>query len=311
MRAAAAGFAALAALTCPAAADWRKDLGTFRIGMVAEPGAGNTVPGLALLTDAYSAALGMPVKVFVARDYAALIDAQIDRRVDYAVYSATAYALAAERCGCVEPLAAPTDADGAVGVRSVLVTRDARVTKPADMATRRVALGPPASVTTTLMPLADLAAAGVADIREQPLLSHAASASAAEAMLRAGTVDAIFGWERARRVEAGEPPPGGGTMARLKAAGIPATALQVVWTSGLLRYGPHAVRSDLDEDAKRRLVDFLTGLKTRNPEVYGLVEHDHSGGFVAVMASDYQTAAALVRAAAAPPMPALTGSSSR
>jgi phosphonate transport system substrate-binding protein len=240
----------------------------------------------------------MPVKVFVARDYAALIEAQIDRRIDYAVYSATAYALASVRCGCVEPLAAPTDADGAVGLRSVLVTRDARVAKPADMAERRIALGPPDSVAGSLLPLADLAAAGIANVGDRPLLSRAASASAAEAMLRAGTVDAVFGWERAGGAGAAGTP-SGGTVARLEDSGISASALQVVWTSGLLRYGPHAVRGDLDREAKRRLVDFLTTLKARAPEVYGLVEHAHSGGFVAVTAADYETATALVRATAA------------
>src|SRR5690606_15626025 len=133
-RAMAAGLAALAVLAChPAEAGWREDLGTFRIGVVAAPGAGNAIPGLTLLTDAYSRALGMTVQVMVARDYAALIEAQAERRVDYAIYSASAYALATLRCGCVEPLAAPTDADGAAGIRSILITRDARVAKPADM----------------------------------------------------------------------------------------------------------------------------------------------------------------------------------
>jgi len=303
-RVAAVGLAALVALACrPALADWRQDIGTFRIGIVAEPGAGNAVPGLALLTDAYSRALGMKVEVLVARDYATLIEAQIDRRVDYAVYSATAYALVSLRCGCVEPLVAPTDADGAAGIRSVLVTRDARISKPADMASRRIALGPPDSVAGTLMPLADLAAAGVADLEGQPLLRRAASASAAEAMLAAGTVDAMFGWERAAATRGADRSPGGGTVARLKATGIPASALQVVWTSNLLRYGPHAVRSDLDADAKRRLVDFLTGLKDRDPKVYRLIERGHPGGFVAVSAKDYEPAVALVRAVAGKPGP--------
>lgn len=296
-RAVAAGFAVLAAFGCrPAMAGWREDIGTFRIGIVAQPGAGNAVPGLAMLTDAYSRALGMKVEVLVARDYAALIEAQADRRVDYAIYSATAYALAVARCACVEPLVAPTDADGAVGIRSILLTRDARVAKPADMATRRIALGPPGSLAGNLMPLADLAAAGVMDAQDQPLLRHAASASAAEAMLETGTVDAMFGWERA--VGTGKSTDGG-TVARLAAAGIPASALQVVWTSNLLRYGPHAVRTDLDADAKRRLVDFLTGLKVRDPKVYDIVERSHSGGFIAVDAKDYEPAQALVRALAA------------
>ncbi|TIU16306.1 MAG: phosphonate ABC transporter substrate-binding protein, partial [Mesorhizobium sp.] len=81
-----------AAWSNPVRADWRDDIGTFRVGIVAEPGAGNTVPGLALLTDAYTKALGMKVEFVVSRDYAALIEAQANAHIEYAVYSATAYA---------------------------------------------------------------------------------------------------------------------------------------------------------------------------------------------------------------------------
>ena len=104
---------ALLALPQAVHADWRDQIGTFQIGIVAEPGAGNTVPGLALLTDAYGKALGMKVEFVVAHDYAALIEAQANARIQYAVYSATAYATALERCGCVEPLVAPSASTGA------------------------------------------------------------------------------------------------------------------------------------------------------------------------------------------------------
>ncbi|RWH33338.1 MAG: hypothetical protein EOQ78_30275, partial [Mesorhizobium sp.] len=70
LRTCAAALAVLSAAP-PAHADWRDDIGTFRIGIVAEPGGGNTVPGLARLTDAYTNALGMKVEFVVARDYAA------------------------------------------------------------------------------------------------------------------------------------------------------------------------------------------------------------------------------------------------
>jgi len=65
--------------------------------------------------------------------------------------------------------------------------------------------------------------------------------------------------------------------------------------SSLLRYGPHAVRSDLDPEAKRRLTVFLTNLRSQSPEVYGFVEAKHSGGFISAAAGDYAMATAIVR----------------
>ena len=76
-------------------AGWREDMKTFRVGMIAEEGAGQAVPGVSILKRAYSQALGIPVEMFVARDFAALIEAQATSRVDYAIYSTTAYAAAA------------------------------------------------------------------------------------------------------------------------------------------------------------------------------------------------------------------------
>ncbi|MCV3205835.1 PhnD/SsuA/transferrin family substrate-binding protein [Mesorhizobium sp. YC-39] len=277
----------------PARADWRDDIGTFRIGIVAEAGAGNTVPGLALLTDAYTKALGMKVEFVVARDYAALIEAQADARIEYAVYSATAYATASERCNCVEPLVAPVDSDGAVGIRSVLLARDGKVPDLASMEAHRIVMAPSDSVGGSLLPLAGLAAEGVKVAEDAPFLTRASSAAAAEAMLVDGEADALFGWIPAAADDG--PEIAGGTVARLEAAGLSKTALQIVWRSGLLRYGPHAVRSDLDPEAKRRLTVFLTNLRSISPDIYDLLEAKHSGGFTIARPQDYSMAAAVVR----------------
>ncbi|MDX8476919.1 PhnD/SsuA/transferrin family substrate-binding protein [Mesorhizobium sp. VK24D] len=277
----------------PARADWRDDIGTFRIGILAEPGDANTVPGLARLTDAYTNALGMKVEFVVARDYAALIEAQASGRVQYAVYSALAYAAASERCGCVEPLVAPVDADGAVGIRSVLVTRDGKVPDLASMAAHRIAIAPADNVGGSLLPLTGLAGEGVKIAQDSPFLARAPSATAAEAMLGHGEADGLFGWDPVGAD--GQPTDTGGTIMRLEAAGMPKTSLRVLWTSSPLRYGPHAVRSDLDAEAKRRLTVFLTNLKSLTPDVYDLLESRHSGGFELAVAKDYVTALAVVR----------------
>jgi len=289
----AAALAAYCTASWPACADWRDDIGTFRIGIVAEPGGGNTVPGLARLTDAYANALGMKVEFVVARDYAALIEAQASGRVQYAVYSALAYATASERCGCVEPLVAPVDADGAVGIRSILVTRDGRLPDLAAIASHQIAIAPAENVGGALLPLAALPAEGVKIARDSPFLARAASATAAETMLSGGEADALFGWEPADAE--GRSTHSEGTVARLEAAGIPEASLRVLWTSGLLRYGPHAVRSDLDPEAKRRLTVFLTNLRSQTPDVYDLLDATHSGGFVPAVPKDYTMAMAIVQ----------------
>ncbi|WP_054309461.1 PhnD/SsuA/transferrin family substrate-binding protein [Mesorhizobium sp. 1M-11] len=289
---------ALATAISYARADWRDDIGTFRIGMIAEPGAGNTVPGLSALTKAYSMALGMNVEFLVAPDYATLIEAQSAGRVEYAIYSALAYTTASERCGCVEPLVAPTDGDGAVGIRSLLITRDGKVPSLQAMTAHRIAVGPAESVAGWLLPLADLTPNQVSLSQASPFLERVSSVSAAEAMLAEKKVDAVFGWATSRADDSET----GGTIARLKEAGVPESSLQVIWRSNLLRYGPHAVLKSLDPEAKRRLRVFLVNLKGQTPETYNLLEPWHSGGFVAVAHQDYEAATRIMRASLRDPV---------
>lgn len=285
--------AAAACLAAPASADWREDIGTFRVGVVGEPGAGNTIAGLAELNDAFTRALGLKVEFFVARSYAALIDAQTSSRIEYAIYSASAYASAYRRCECVEPLVAPTGVDGSIGIRSVLIVKDGRLSSPADLAGRRVALLPADSVAGHLLPLAAFRHAGKPLSGAEEFFVQADTAEAAEAMLVSGHVDAIFGWMPA--APAGAPEIEGGTLARLEAAGVERAALDVVWRSDVLRYGPHAVSSDLDPEPKQLLTAFLTGLKEADPDTYERLELHYLGGFAAASRTDYQPALDMMR----------------
>ena len=286
-------LAGLLAQTGDSLAGWREDMKTFRVGMIAEPGADQTVAGLATLKQAYAQALGMPVEIFVARDYAALIDAQATQRVDYALYSTTAYATTALLCACVEPIAAPVSDDGATGIKAILVTRDGRLQKASDVGTHRIAIAALDSIAGFALPQLELAA-GQPLTGSEPFLIHAESASAAEAMLVDGSVDAIFGWLPAN---AGAEFPGG-TLQRLEDAGLDKASLSVVWKSSLLRYGPHALRSGLDPDLRKALVTFLTGLRETQPDTYDLLEPHRGGGFAEVSAGDYATALDMVRALA-------------
>ena len=196
-----------------------------------------------------------------------------------------------ERCGCVEPLVAPVDSDGAAGIRSVLLTRDGKLPDLAAMATHRIAMRAADSVGGSLLPLAGLVAEMSRSRKDRRFWSMPIRRRQRKRCLVDGQADALFGWV-SRPTPMASRPLSDGTAARLEAAGISPSRSQVVWTSGLLRYGPHAVRSDLDPEAKRRLTVFLTNLKSMTPDVYDLLELKHSGGFATVAApKDYAMAA--------------------
>lgn len=291
MLAAGAAMMAVAAAAGPSQAGWREDMGTFRIGMVAEPGAGQSVQGLARIKEAYSAVLSVPVEVFVARDLPALIDAQAGGRVDYAIYSSTAYAVAWRLCECVEPLAAPVGEDGSTGIAAVLLARRGAAGSIDTMTGVKIALPTAAQPGGPMLARSSLAEAGLDLVRSGATLVETASAGDAERRLEEGEVDAMVGWQSM-------PVAATGTLANIALAGADAAANVVLWTSEPLRFGPHAVRKDLDPEAKQLLVSFLGGLRSVAPDVYELVETSRGGGFAAVSHADYGTALAMVDRAA-------------
>ena len=283
--------ALLLATAAPAQAGWREDLGTFRIGMVAQPGAGQSVQGLSRIKETFSGLLSMPVEVFVARDLAALIEAQASGRIEYAVYPATAYALAWRICECVEPIAAPLGEDGTTGLTAVLVGRRGKADSMSSLAGVRVAAPPAQNVAAGLLARSGMATDGLDLTALGAVVVEAASATDAESRFSDGSVDAVLGWEDYPVSAAST---GFGSTARLARSGASPESLVVLWRSAPLRFGPHAVRTDLDPEAKRLLVPFLTGLRNVLPDVYDLLETGRGGGFATVTHADYDVAVAMV-----------------
>ena len=272
--------AALAALLWaqPVAAEPSAASAGLRIGMVAQPAAGAVIDGAALTEQAFTEATGLRTQIFVARDYAALIDAHTAGRVDYGVYSAAAYAAARLACGCIEPIAAPTGADGATGLRAVLIERRDRSGTPGAIATV------PGDVTHWLA-----AARGARDTGGERYL-EAATASQAEALFASGEASGIVGWMPSRPGSTRD----GGTVSRLVDAGVPREDIAIVWQSEPLRFGPHAVRADMPVAVRSALTLFLVGLRDALPEVFQHLEPQRQGGFVRVSDADYATARAMV-----------------
>lgn len=270
-------LAAAALAVIPAAAG--QDL--FRIGLVAQDGE-PSVAGLPAIKNAFSRALGMEVEVFMARDYAALIDAHAGGRLDYAVYSTAAYAAASIRCACIRPVAAPVAANGSIGLRSVLIMR-------AGKQTGTIAIGPADSLAARLAPLALWPKAHSAAAEGR--LVEAGSASAAQALFIDGEVDGFFGWVPAWPDERADS--GGqmaGSPARLRLAGLDAGAYEIRWRSAPLRYGPHAVHIDLPQERLAKLARLLTRAADADPEFAFHFGRSHGGGFAPADPGDYAAA---------------------
>ncbi len=292
-------LALVIAFAVPAHAGWREDLGTFRIGLSASDTRSISPDELGKLEAGYAKALGMPVMITILRDYPALIDAQVSGRIEYAIYSSTAYASAWLLCECVEPLVAPVLSNGATGIRSALIVNAATPFTRLDLNGIKVGIPGKDSITGFAVPLASYTVGTRALSQDESFFTRFPDLESTAAALAEGGIDAFFGWTAA--IESG-PIPGAGIMGsgqdkQLVVQGR-AVDVKTPWVSKLLRFGPHAVRRDVNAEAKAALAAFLG---TADVELLDLLSVTQAGDvqkLVPARHSEYELAIQAAKAAA-------------
>ncbi|HMQ57010.1 MAG TPA: PhnD/SsuA/transferrin family substrate-binding protein [Rhizobiaceae bacterium] len=268
----------------PAQAGWREELGAFRIGVVSGFNPIGEKTGYDDLKQTMRGALGMPVEVFIARDFAALIDAQASGRIEYAVMSANAYAAAWTMCKCIEPLIAPVGQDGTTGFRLTLRMRAA----PGRPVAEPVVLSGPNNA-LAFARLRDIVLERTAQAvgGGRVKLHVAASQEHAEDAWAKGEGDALLGWV-----------PAIGESGDLVSHGDAKSPGATIWQSDVIANGPHTVRANLPAEAKETVLRAVTGLETGAPRVYDLIEPRRGGGFRKVTAQDYDALVSLAEGGA-------------
>jgi phosphonate transport system substrate-binding protein len=285
------------ALASPASADWREDMKVLRIGIVADGDAAYRLGTLEPFRVYIQDRVGLPVEIVPAPSYDALIDAQARGDVGYALYSATSYATAVLRCDCVEALAAPIAADGALGFYSVLLARsNDEIASLADAKGKRVALGPADSVSGRLVPLQAFATDGIDPKSYFLSVATYPSPDAAVEALLDGEVDLAAAWSSLT----GSAVQGYdfGALTHLVAEGrLDMRQVKIVWQSALIPFGPHAVRFDLPAELKAILSGALLTMATTDPEALDAIDRlgYGGGGFATPDESLYASVIALVK----------------
>lgn len=231
--------------------------------------------------------LGRAVEILPMSSYRAMIDAQIQRRIDGGFYSTSAYALAEASCRCLEPIAAPAALDDTVAYHAIIVARqDSGIGAAAELEGRTVAAAAADSIGGRRMQLAGLMAEGLDPGRFAGLVDAGSSEDAVRA-LQTGDADAAFAWSSlAGDLERGY---SRGTLTDLVASGeIAMREFAVIWRSPPIPHGPLAVLSSIEEDAKREIESYFLGLALEHPAIYDALNPFYAGGYAAVEPADYR-----------------------
>jgi len=288
-----------AALTLSAAsalADWRDDFKLLRIGVLGGTDATYRLATLEPFRVYIQDKTGVPVEIIPEPTYDALISAQAAGDVDYAIYSATAYATAVKRCECVEAFAAPIAADGALGFYSILLARagDA-IPNLGGAKGKRLGLGPDDSVTGSIVPRHAFATDDIDPSTFFLSVTDFPSPEEAVAALLRGEVDLAAAWSSLTGSE--QQGYAFGTLTRMVSDGtLTMDRVRVVWQSQLIPFGPHALRDDLPPELRSLLTGALITMARDDTEALDAVDRlgFGGGGFAAPDASLYALVTELV-----------------
>lgn len=282
---------ASAILTAPALADWRSDMGVFRVGISALHGEPPRKGSFDLFRKHLSETLNMPVEIFQANDASALIDAVAASRIEYAILPTAGYATLDAFCSCLVPIAAPMSENGADSVRSVFITNQKIIASLNDIDGRKIAVGPVSSLTGFMLPHAFFRPAKKQLGESGAQIVQTANQFEAVRLFQAGKVDGFFAWEHAAQ----------GTEKRyenefLNIAGqVSDLEPAVLWRSEAVLYGPHTVRKNLPKEAMDAIRDALISMNEKEPLAYDSISPELGGGMQAVSKEDYNVASQMVR----------------
>lgn len=260
----------------PAQADWRKDIGTFRVGVVAKGNLDDTYAKIEPFRLAIAEALGLNVEIFIARNYRTLINAHVAARIEYAIYSASAYASAWKNCECVEPIVIPKSYDGAESYKSVIISSDNGPKNLTDLAGSKMTGLSKSSFAGHKFAVFELESKGIS-LPEK--IDFSSSGEDAISKFVSGKYDTIIGWSSL----SGDPGEGysSGTLKHVaELNGGKSIPFKIIWESSAIPHRPHVVRKNLAGEAKILLRDTLSAMFDSDPIAYDSIEPVFGGGFV-------------------------------
>jgi phosphonate transport system substrate-binding protein len=274
-------------------ANWRNDIGVFKIGLVRGWSSDMSRLALGRVENIFAKALGTPVKVVVFERFTSLMDAQADGRIDLAAYSARAFATVRLMCECVDALATPGTLAGDTGQIAILAGDALRISSLTAIGSAKLGRVATANVTTQDMLRGTLMVSGKAVTGKEDFWVDYTNYSAAIQAYQNNDIDGLV--IPAATSFAGITDAGQAELAQISLNGTSARQATALWRSSFWPYGAISVRTNLAAEAKDILLRTLEQLDVIEPLAHATLSEGLPGPFRKTDTIGYVNVSASIR----------------
>ena len=273
----------------PAAADWRDDVSTFRIGILGGALGASQLRAYACLDRLVEQAMKVPVELYTADNYQGVMQGLLDGQLDAAGLGPGSYAgVYLADPDAVEPLVAIKQDDGSVGYYSVLIVRaDSPFESVADLRGRSIMFTDENSTSGFLVPNHELGEQGY-PLRYFGAYGFSGSHPASVRAVLGGQWDAGVTWTSG--IGPYEQGHTRGNLRRMVQRGeLDMRNVRILWTSSMIAEGPVVVRKDLPQEAKDIYEQVLLELPEKHGSCFEAIAGGRAIGYAPVEHELYDT----------------------
>ena len=276
-----AGLATLSISGTAALADWREQVPELTIAIVPDENATGVEARYEPFIQYLSKMLGVPVKLRIANDYAAVIEGQIAGNIHLAKYGPASFARALMNGAKIDAFAMEVNKDGTKGYYSVLyVKADSPYQKIEDLKGKNLGLVDPNSTSGNNVPRFELNKMGIKPEEFFANVVYTGSHENAVIALQQGQVDGAFNWwndeneSMLRRMERK-------SMAKYD-------DFRIIYKSDQIVNSPFAMLTTLPADLQKGIKDAFFSVDKNDPEAFQVMTDGQQQLWVATDNNAYQ-----------------------
>ncbi len=257
--AAAAAFIAMGSVA--QAQDWKSKYKELQFGFIPAENATGVTDRFAPMMDYMTAELGVPVKLRVANDYAAVIEGQRSGQIHIAYYGPAAFARAIKTGVKVEAFAQDVNEDGTKGYFSVFyVKKDSPYQTIQDLKGKNLGLVDANSTSGYNVPLYALDKLSIDPTKFFGKILTTGSHENAVLALQQGTVDVAANWWNDERES--------NLLRMARKNMVKAEDFRILMKSDMIVNSPYAYMADLPADLKKSIATAFMAMPTKAPDAF-------------------------------------------